>query len=284
MEFARVGFAGVQVDGPLGGLRNTTNQDEQFTVFNVFNGAALRDNVRESAAEIVLLSHVLDSLSLDVSACPGASGGPMKVNTSELAVMGHSMGASILPLALAFEPRFKAAILSGAGASWIQNVLYKKDPLDVDAAFGLILGYSIAGFTLKDHDPVLTMIQWAAEPADSQIYARRIQHEPPQGYAPRSIFMVQGIVDHYILPPIANAISAPLGLDFAGPELDSTTPEVASMTTAAEMFPFSGRSAIAYPVSGNFGGSATAVFRQAAADGIEDGHEVIFQTTEPKYQ
>ena len=26
-EFARVGFAGVQVDGPLGGLRNTTGGD-----------------------------------------------------------------------------------------------------------------------------------------------------------------------------------------------------------------------------------------------------------------
>ena len=60
-EFARVGYAGVQVDGPLGGLRNTTHGDEQFLIFNVFNVAALRDNVRESALELVVLSSVLDS-------------------------------------------------------------------------------------------------------------------------------------------------------------------------------------------------------------------------------
>src|SRR5262249_4941765 len=45
---ARAGFAGIEVDGPLGGLRNTTNSDEQFLTFNVGNLGAMRDNIRES--------------------------------------------------------------------------------------------------------------------------------------------------------------------------------------------------------------------------------------------
>src|SRR5262249_50620695 len=44
LEFARAGFAGVMVDGPLGGLRNPEHKDEQFLVFNLDNPAAIRDN------------------------------------------------------------------------------------------------------------------------------------------------------------------------------------------------------------------------------------------------
>ncbi len=286
LEFARVGYAGIEIDGPLEGLRNTTNGNEDFLIFNVFNGYALRDNVRESAVELVLQAHMLDALTFDVSDCEGATG-TMKFDTSELAIMGHSMGASILPLAFAFEPRFRAAILSGAGASWIENMLYKQMPLDVAPAIGLLLHYPSEHATLTDHDPALTLLQWAIEPADSQIYARGILREPPAASAPRHILMEQGIVDHYILPPIADAISAPLGLDLAGPELDTMSPELAAMagmTPVSATFPFSGRSTTAYPVQANFGGVSTAVLVQNFSDGIEDGHEIIFQTNPPKYQ
>ena len=51
LYYAAAGYAGSSIDGPLGGLRNTTNANEDFTVFNVGNPAALRDNVRQSAAE-----------------------------------------------------------------------------------------------------------------------------------------------------------------------------------------------------------------------------------------
>ncbi|MEO7328504.1 MAG: hypothetical protein ABI193_08000, partial [Minicystis sp.] len=59
LYFARGGFAGSSVDGPHGGLRNVTHGDEQFLMFNVGNPRALRDNVRQSAAELVLQAHVL---------------------------------------------------------------------------------------------------------------------------------------------------------------------------------------------------------------------------------
>jgi hypothetical protein len=263
-------------------MRATTSTNEDFTIFNVFNGAALRDNLRESAVELVLLAHVLERVTIDASACPGASS-PARLDAGRLALMGHSMGASILPLALAFEPRFGAAILSGAGGSWIENVMLKKLPIEVRPTLEIFLGFTTRDRTLTDHDPVLSLVQWAAEPADAQIYASRIVREPPPGYAPRHVLMVQGIVDHYILPPIANAVSAPLGLDLAGAELDGTNDETKSMMTLAQTFPFSGRAAVSYPVHGNANG-ATAVVVQAPGDGVEDGHEVIFQTAPPKYQ
>jgi hypothetical protein len=284
LQFARAGFAGVELDGPLEGLRNTTNGDEDFLIFNVFNPPALRDNVRESAVELVFLAHLLDTLIVDATDCPGAGGGSLRFDTGRLALMGHSMGASIAPLVAAFEPRYRAIVLSGAGASWIENVIWKQKPLAIRPAIELLLRYTSDRRTLTNHDPALTMLQWAAEPADSQVYASRILTEPAPGERPRNVLMVQGIVDHYILPRIANAISLSLGLDLAGAELDNETPEIADETTLKEALPFAGRTTIALPARANIGPQTTAIVTQQRGDGIEDGHEVVFQTDPPKYE
>jgi hypothetical protein len=285
MRFARAGFAGVQVDGPLGGLRNLTHSDEQFLMFNIFNGLALRDNTRESALELILLAHLLDDLAFDASDCPGA--GAVRFDSTRLALMGHSMGATIAPLVLAHEPRYGAAVLSGAGGSWIENILYKQKPLEVRPPIELLIGYPSRGLSLTRGDPVLTLIQWAEEPADPQVYARRVVAEPAAGEAPRHVLMLQGIVDHYIMPPIADGISLALGLDLAGTALDSQTPEVADLAPLGPLLPLVGRGPIALPASGNVvvaAGTATAVVVQHPEDGFEDGHEVVFQTAAPQHQ
>jgi hypothetical protein len=283
LELARAGFAGVSVDGPHGGLRNVTSGDEQFLIFNVTNPAALRDNVRQSAAELALQAHVLGALSIDASSCPGleSGGAPVKLDTNTLALMGHSMGATIAPLTLAVEPMFSAVILSGAGGSWIENVLHKQKPLAVKGFAELLLG--VAGkHSLSASDPALSLFQWGTEPSDPPVYGRAIVAEPLDG-APRHVLMLQGIVDHYILPPIANATSLSLGLDLAGDALDSATPELADLPSLGSMLAFSGRAQIGLPASGNASG-ATALVVQHREDGIEDGHEVVFQTEMPKRQ
>jgi hypothetical protein len=284
LQFARAGWAGVSVDGPHGGLRNITQGDEQFLMFNVTNPDALRDNVRQSAFEIALQAHVLDQISIDASSCPdlATGGGAAKLDPNELALMGHSMGATIAPLVLAVEPTFKAGILSGAGGSWIENVLYKQKPVPVKGFAELLLG--VAGkHSLDESDPALSLFQWAAEAADPPVYGRAIVHEPALG-APRNVLMVQGIVDHYIMPPIANATSLSLGLDFAGDALDSVTPEIADLPHLDDVLTFSGRSHITLPAAGHAGAATTAIVVQQKEDGVEDGHEVVFQTEAPKHQ
>lgn len=253
--FAKAGWAGVQVDGPLGGLRNTTHGDEQFLVFNVQNPEALRDNIRESALELIVLAHALQGF--DVSDCSGA---PARLDPGTLAIMGHSMGATIAPLAVALEPMFKALVLSGAGGSWIENVLWKRKPVEVRPLAELLLGE-----TLERGDPVLTLVQWAAEAGDPQVYARLV--------APRHVLMLQGIVDNYILPNIANSLSIPLGLSLGGDEIDS----VDGQTPLSTWLPLAGLPQVALPAAGNF-------VVQNPGDSIEDGHEVVFQTEPPKRQ
>ncbi len=293
LYFARAGFAGVSVDGPLGGLRNTTNANEDFTIFNIDNALALRDNIRQSALELMLQAHILPTIAFDVSDCPGAESRygvrGASLDVTHLGIMGHSMGATILPLAAALEPAFKSVILSGAGASWIENVLYKEMPLNVKPAIEFLLQYDTAhGQVLTEHDPALNLFQWAIESADPQVYDDRVIQHPVPGASPRPVLMFQGIVDHYILPDIANPTTLTLGLDLAGAELDDSTQEPAGQTLISTLLPLVGRSAISYPVSGNLaasgGGSVTGVLVQAPGDAIEDGHEVVFQTDPPKHQ
>jgi hypothetical protein len=88
--------------------------------------------------------------------------------------------------------------------------------------------------------------------------------------------MERGIVDHYILPPAANAMSVSLGLDLAGPELDNEVPD-ADQAPLLERFALSRRGAVGYPARANIENRTTAVVVQNAGDGIEDGHEVFFQ-------
>jgi hypothetical protein len=291
--FARAGFAGASVDGPLGGIRNTTNANEDFTVFNVFNPPALRDNVRQSALELMLQAHILPTISFDVSDCPGAvtaSGSTVvHFDVTHLAIMGHSMGATIAPLSVALEPSFKSVVLSGAGSSWIENVLYKQLPLEVAPALEFLLSYDVgSGQVMTEYDPALSLFQWAIESADPQVYDSSILTSPRSGAAARQVLMFQGIVDHYILPDIANATTLSLGLDLGGVELDQSSSEPSGQTLVSSVLPFAGKSTISLPASGNLTGgdgtTVTGVLVQAPGDAIEDGHEVVFQTDGPKHQ
>ena len=121
----------------------------------------------------------------------------------------------------------------------------------------LLPGYN--GRTLTSHDPVLTLVHWAAEPADPLVYAPQITAH---------VLMLQGIVDHYILPRIANALSIPLGLTLAGPELDA---EVPGQQQLSDLLRIAGRAPATLPTS------ASVVMQHP-----EDGSEVVFQTEAPK--
>lgn len=270
-ELARVGWIGVSVDGPHGGPRNPTRGDEQFLMFNFANPVALRDNVRQSALELALLGARLDTLVVDTASCAGAAP-RVTVDTRHTALVGHSMGATIAPLVVWAAPdRYRTLVLSGAGASWIQNLLHKKKPLEVRTIAEALLGYTDRGASLAIHDPVLSLVQWALEPADPLVYAADV------AASATDVVMFQGIVDHYIMPPIANALSLPLGLAQVGPALDATVEELAAYRSFAVE-----RAALGAPASPGARGLGALV--QYAEDGVEDGHEVMFQLAEPKAQ
>ncbi|MCB9728284.1 MAG: hypothetical protein H6746_07375 [Deltaproteobacteria bacterium] len=286
LQFAAAGFAGVSVDGPHGGLRNVSGGDEQFLVFNIQNPRALRDNIRQSALELALLPDLLTDLRVDASACPGL-GQEAGFDLAHLGLMGHSMGATIAPLTLAVEPRYRLVILSGAGGSFAENVVWKEKPIRVRPIAELLLEYGSISRPLDIWDPALALLQWAGEAADPPVYARGLVREPP-ATGPRHILMIQGIVDRYILPPIAAATTLSVGLDLAGPERDTGVEEIAHFRALDELLPLGGLGTLPLPAAGNrsdaSGAPVTAVVVQHLEDGIEDGHEVAFQVAAARAQ
>ena len=261
-DFAAAGYAGVQVDGPHGGLRNVTGGDEQFLMFNVSNPGAMRDNVRQSAVELARLPDVLEALTL-----PACDGSAAALDTSDLALFGHSMGATIGPLVVGAEPRYRTLILSGAGGSWIHNIVHKLSPLDVRPLAEAMLQYPQRGRSLHEHDPALSLLQWAGESADPPVWGADLEGT--------RVLMEQGIVDTYILPPMANAASLSLGLDLIGESLDAGEPRLAEFTALEELLGLVGSG------PGSWGESERVVV-QSLQDPIEDGHEVVFQLLEPR--
>lgn len=282
MQLAAAGWAGLTWDGPHGGPhRNPGGQDEQFLMFNVLNLAGTRDSIRQTALEAVLVRELASRLTVDTSGCEGASD-TLTLDPNRSAIMGHSMGAWVAPLALAASDTttgqgFRAAILSGAGSSWMANIVYKKSPVDVRPLAEAILGYSATGRSLTMSDPALLLLQWAGEAADPQSYAHLARVD-------RDILMIEGIVDTYILPPIAQGTSLGLRLDLAGPAMPyDTDPRLVGFTPLPELLPLAGLTQRDTPVSKNRG-AHTAVVVHAPGDAIEDGHEAAFQTPGPKHQ
>jgi hypothetical protein len=265
--FARAGFVGLSFDAPFEGMRDPGG-NEDYNIFNFVHPLALLDNVRESAIEYALFAKVAANVTIDLSMCPGASG-TLKIDTGTLALMGHSMGAWIAPLTVSVQPMYKAMIIDGAGASWIDNILYKLLPTPVNPILDLTL-YK-GNYALTYGDLALSFIQWGLEAADPQAYAR---------LDATHTLMFQGIVDHYILPDIANSMSLSLGLPLGGTEVDDPAthhPDLDGQTMWKDVAPLAGLSTVTLPTSGS-------VLVQWPGDGLHDGHETVYQTDPPKHE
>jgi len=265
-ELAQAGYVGLSVDGPLGGARNPEGWDEQTAIFNVANPVALRDNVRQTALELVLFAHAIEALRFDAGACDGAAG--VVTLAPRPVLVGHSSGATIAPLAMAVEPRFGALVLSGAGASWIRQIVHKQSPAPMRPVAELLMGYW-PHRALIEHDPLLGLLQWAGEPADPVVYGPAIRDRP--------VLVFQGVLDTYIPPPIANPLALSLGLELAGPALDEGLP----WRSAADDLALLGGGRRGLPVEMS---ERPRVLTQHLPDGIEDGHEVLFQRADARRQ
>lgn len=289
-EFTQAGWIGVMYDGPLGGERNPDGGDEQFAIFDIDNPVALRDNLRQSALELVAMPYVLERINLSAAGCPfdgiegdGSTSPSVRIDTDQLAVFGHSMGATIAPLAIAAQPLYRHVVLSGSGGSWIDNIVYKEKPIPTAPLAATLL--QEGDITLVDRfHPVLTLLQWMGEPAESYLYAPRYGKEA--GRSQRSdVLMVQGIVDRYILPPMANSMVLATGLDAAGPLYDKEdTPQ---FPTVESVLPYIDGEVLSLPVAGNRqdgGRAVTNVVIQHREDGVEGGHEVAYQKPNARWQ
>jgi hypothetical protein len=239
-EFARAGLVGITVDGPQTGSRLRPGSSivgavapecgirlgdgEDNAMFDVCNPRAITDNVRESALEAAAIPKLLMTQPAVVDGKDPCHLASAKFDEHKIALMGHSMGATIAPLALFLQPAFTGVVLSGANGSYVENIVAKEMPYSLATELEGLLGLK---YNLDEFDFLPSLFQWAEERSDPEVYEPGLFDGSRGAPAPDTL-MVQGIGDHYIPPPVADVSSVALRLDLAGPENDLLLPENAS--------------------------------------------------------
>jgi len=271
-ELATHGIAAVGVEANLTGPRAPGGNGDGVIFYNVFNPVALRDNHRQQAAEYEVLATLAKGLVLDGALVPEAAAAQVRFDAQRFFVHGHSTGSVVGASVIASNDAFRAGVLSGAGGSWLYNLVLKQTPASAELVKPL-LGY-VEGDTVDIFDPVLTLAATMWEPIEPMNQAPGWARELRARAAPSSVLIVEGIVDTYYLPRMVNALAMAAQVDVASPALDEKTPgELAAAGGGVKAAPF----------SGNRDGVTLGLVQHAALF-QQDGHFVVFDKPEARHQ
>jgi hypothetical protein len=252
---------------------------------NLSNLGAYPDTFRQMAIEQRLLLDALAGLEIDpevVAECqldaPRRRQGFI-LQTAPMYLMGQSLGAQIVNMVGAIEPRVAAVVPTGSGGYWSLTVL------TADFAPGLPPAAVIASLLgvpeVRDHlHPGLQIVQSAFEAAEPLVYAARLARRPLPGHSPRSIYQPIAIDDPGFPNVIYNAMALASGTQQAGDILDG------ELQRALAWDGLGGH--LTYAVRGNGrsldGRPYTGVVVQYRSDGILDGHHIFSQLDAVKSQ
>lgn len=234
--------------------------------FNFRNPSAARGNPLQGAADQLSLGRFAQSLSLS-EAETGSDA--LQVDPTRVMFFGHSQGATQGSLALPYATTFRAAALSGNGASLKDSLLTKTEPVNIATAVPLVLGDFDANFGLVGgaNHPVLTLLQHWIDPADPLNFAALLR-DPEVGQQGKSVFVIYGKGDSFSTPVTMATYIQAARLDLAKSDASAAPPDKIG---SLQEQPGS--------ISGNFG-LADDVFtlaaRQYGPTPPTDGHFVVF--------
>ncbi len=271
-QLAARGVAALGFPAPLAWERHPDGDGGGSDVENVENLATYRDVIRQGILDFATLVPLVESLELDAALCVEATSpdGTFRFDDEHLFLFGHSTGSTLAGAVIALEPDVRATILSGIGGSFIYDVALDRGGLD-----RTLLGYS-EGDELDRFDPALTLFQTALSSVEVMSWGRATALHPLPGLLPKQVLMIQGVVDSFRPPRMANAYAMSVGLDLVEPMEEPT---------AASEYPLVGRGVIPAPGRANLlvGGGLTAVSVQHAQN-EQDGHFVVFELDEVKHR
>jgi pimeloyl-ACP methyl ester carboxylesterase len=197
-KFAVIGIDQVE-HGPR---RGDSTESPNNLFFNFLNPAASRGNPLQGAADQLSVARFAKALNADAATTHGEA---IKVDPAKIFFFGHSQGSTEGSLALPFGDEYKAAVLSGNGASLRDALRTKTKPENIAAALPVALQDPLMadpgiGSAITAFHPVLSLLQQWIDPADPLNFAAVIG-APLQGHSGKHVFQTFGIEDSYS-PPI----------------------------------------------------------------------------------
>ncbi len=273
---AQRGIACLGIEAHLTGPRHHLGSTTGYEFYNPLNLAAMSDNVRQGAAEYTYLIKVAERLAIDPTLCPEADSGAADsffYDPANFFFWGHSTGATIGHLVLAVEPGFRAGLLTGAGASWIESLIYRQDPLP----YAEIMKWVLNAHDFNEYHPIMTLFETAIDTSEPANFDPLWTTDPLGGGSPKDVLLVGDYPDAIVSPAMIEGMAVAAGFDLAGDELQPGT--VDALETLA------GRGQVSLPVAGNLavgGADYTGVLLQYVAS--DDGHDLVFTQDALRYQ
>lgn len=276
--FAQRGISCLGIEAPLTGPRHPLNSATGIEFHNPYNLAAFTDNVRQAAVEYTYLIKLARILQLDPTLAPLADPGGASAFTfdpSQFFFWGHGTGAAIGHLVLAVEPGFRAGMLSGGGASTIDDLIDGQKP----EPYGVILKWLLGAHDFNAYHPLTTLFETATDTSEAANFDPHWIGAPLASATSKDVLLIAGDPDSAVPAERITAMEIAAGVDLAGDEI---IPD-----TIATLQALSGRGQVSLPAEGNLtvaGQRFTGVVLQYQAAGSADGHFVAFEQNAPRYQ
>jgi hypothetical protein len=274
-------FHGTRPGAPIGGESNTV----ELLFFNFENPIAARTNGRQSAIDEVQRARLFTERHATIPASISVTRHEIRFDASRLTFFGHSQGGLNGPLYLAADDSARGGVLSGSGALITVGLLEKTKPTPSVSALVKTIFLGLRGEEEAEADefhPIISLAQTIVDVVDPIHYGRHIVTAPREGFAPKSVYMTEGINpdgtgDSFAPPHGIEAHALAIGLPLQVPFQRAIT-EMQWGGIGEVVIPESG-------LSGNLAsGAASGVIGQWAVPPDEDGHFVIFDVPEAKAQ
>lgn len=262
VPFAVLGIDQVQ-HGPR---RGTSTASPNGLFFNFGNPAAARGNPQQGAADQLSVARWAAALNVDAATSGGAA---IKVDPARIVFYGHSQGATHGSLGLPFTDGYRAAVLSGNGASLLHALLEKTQPVNIAGALPLALqdADGLGKLPGGDMHPVLSLLQTWIDPADPLNFARSLAVAPETGKTPKHLFAPYGLGDHYSPPSTLATFAVAAALQQGTADSSAATPDDLGLELPVKALPLTGNVTVGTA-------KVTLGMRQYGPPSGKDGHFV----------
>jgi dienelactone hydrolase len=243
-ELARVGIATAAIDHATFGQRSSATDETSieggsyrgpdglgdspnYPVADFFGGltniTAFRDNIRQTALDLVQLRRLLANPALDLSFVADEYGGTApRIDGSHVGYVGNSLGGIIGTVFAATEPEANPFVLNVAGGAFLTR-LVADAPSQADLVnqvTRIIFGAPNDAVLDRFH-PISNLIQMIVDGADPAAYAATITR--PSTGRPHDVWLVEALWDDTVANSSTDLLAYVMQLPQIGPAANPLT-------------------------------------------------------------
>ena len=244
-----------------GTRRGMSTKSPNDLFYNFANPAAARGNPMQGAIDQLSLLRFVQSFDLLSTASPTMA----EIKLGPVAFWGHSQGATEDAIALPYASGVAGVVVSGEGASLMDALLTKKNPVNIAAAFPFV----VQDPSVDIYHPVLSVLQNDIDPADPLNHAAAMAAIPFTPGLSKNVFQPFAQLDTYSPPVTQVTYVLAGGLAVVQPPSSVSTPDADLTKLMPQAAPFGGNVT-------DKGKPITAVVREYAPVSY-DGHFVAFK-------